>query len=75
MKTNHERNNDAALAAYAAAQVKTRDALARIATALDAHQDRQPPEAIHWGHAGDLNHVRALLNEVAAFLGSGLPID
>jgi hypothetical protein len=69
--TTRTRNNDA-LCAYVAAQVAIAATLARIATALEAHQDAQPPEAIHWGHVGDLSHVQERLAEIESFInGNG----
>jgi hypothetical protein len=63
-----QNDNDAALDAYLGARCKTLDLLDRIKIAAEAHQDRQPPEAIHWGHVSDLNHAIELLHEVETFL-------
>ena len=68
MKTKRSNNNDAAIDAYIGAQGKAQDALKRIADAIQAHQDSQPPEAIHRGHVGDLNHVVEMLAEIEVFL-------
>ncbi len=55
--------------AYVAAHLLARDLVERIGDLL---QDLPAPgdddHPIHWGHVGDVNHVNALLLEVAAFL-------
>lgn len=56
-------------AAYENSHLFARDLLDRIADLL---QDMPAPgdddHPIHWGHIGDINHVNALLLQVAAFL-------
>lgn len=58
------RHNQAALDAYGAAQERARTVLAEGTRYLDAHQDASAPEAIHWGHVGDIQRLITGLSEL-----------
>lgn len=54
--------------AYVRAHVQATELVDAISDRL---QDMPAPgcgHAIHWGHVGDLNHVNALLKQIADFL-------
>ena len=57
---------DAYLARTAAIHAK----LERLQQLADDHFDHDP-DAIHWGHVGDLGRVEAGLNELLAIFGRG----
>ena len=49
--------NAHALEAYITAQHEVRILLAKLEAQVEAHQDAQTPEEIHWGHVGDIQHI------------------
>ena len=53
--------NDAALHAYLAQIEQVRSLLATLTAQVDAHQDALDPEAMHWGHVGDMTRLAAEL--------------
>ena len=56
-----------ALDAYIAAHATAADLIADITEALDEHHGVSP-EAINWGHTGDVNAVIAQLKQVRDFI-------
>jgi hypothetical protein len=61
------RTSAAALAAFMDRKAKIDDLIARLQSASDDHFGASP-DAIDWGHAGDLGYVTERLNEIAAFI-------
>jgi hypothetical protein len=62
------RNQQAALDAFLARKAEIGEMLARIQSLSDAHFNTSP-DAIHWGHVGDLDNYAGLLKRItdAAF--------
>ena len=65
------KKNETAVEAYTRLAVEVNGQLKRLTDALEAHRARHQNNPTDWGYTGDLGHVKELLGEVLAFLGSG----
>lgn len=57
--------------AYQQSKQEVLEMLGRIQEKIHQHGKAQAGDASNWGHAGDLGHVKEVLQEVLAFLGEG----
>jgi hypothetical protein len=53
---------------YAAAQAAVQERIAALDVLLAAHAAKVGDGSAHYGHVGDVSHVRALLDDAIAFL-------
>ena len=65
------KKNETAAEAYTRLAVEVNGQLKTLTDALEAHRARHNANPQDWGFAGDLGHVKELIGEVLAFLGSG----
>ena len=72
-RTNHPPTT--AAESYAARLTESQDLLARIGSALAAHQRRQAQSSGDWGYAGEFGGVTERLAYVLAMLGDRSGVD